>query len=106
MIYFAQDESTLHIKIGFTDADDATERVRQLQTGNPSPIILLCSTPGDRDFERLLHQKYAAARVAGEWFRPVPRLLELLLFISRCQAIKELQRHVAGLFEAALSTNE
>jgi hypothetical protein len=79
MIYFAQDESTLHVKIGFHGGEDALERIKSLQTGNPSPLVLLGTMPGDRDTERRLHRDFAAARVAGEWFRPVAGLLALII---------------------------
>src|SRR5262245_36954545 len=99
MIYLAQDTVTLHIKIGFTDQDDATERVRQLQTGNPFPIVLLCTLDGDRERERQLHQDYASAHIAGEWFRPVPGILHLLVVAGYFAHRQEIKRKFLALLE-------
>lgn len=82
MIYFTQDSATLHVKIGHTNGDDAETRRRALQTGNPSELVVLATMPGERADETKLHQRFAPARVAGEWFRPVP---ELLLLICRAR---------------------
>lgn len=79
MIYFIQDSDTLHVKIGHTRGDPAA-RLKDLQTGNPSKLVLLGTMPGGQAEEAGLHQRFAAARAAGEWFRPVP---ELLLLIGR-----------------------
>ncbi len=75
MIYFTQDSDTLAIKIGYTAGEDADARRRALQTGNPSVLVLLGTMPGDVEEERRLHAYFAADRVAGEWFRPTPRLI-------------------------------
>ncbi len=79
MIYFIQDDSILNIKIGHTAANDAGERLRALQTGSPSGLVLLYSMPGGPDLEKQLHQRFAEARVQGEWFRPVPYLIRFIL---------------------------
>lgn len=47
MIYFIQAEGIGHIKIGFTDKDDAALRLAELQTGSPVPLRLLGVSPGD-----------------------------------------------------------
>lgn len=78
MIYFTQDSTTLHVKIGHTAGDEAETRRKALQTGNPSELVVLATMPGERADETALHQRFAAARVAGEWFRPVPALLLLI----------------------------
>jgi Meiotically up-regulated gene 113 len=78
MIYFAQDETTFFIKIGFTDRDDAEARIRSLQTGNPSSLVLLFTMPGSQAEERAIHQRFATHRVRGEWFRPCREVLAFL----------------------------
>lgn len=78
MIYFIQDTTVLNIKIGFTDGDPA-DRLKALQTGSPAPLVLLYTMRGDMDLERRLHERFASARVHGEWFRPAPALLLFLL---------------------------
>ena len=81
MIYFIQDSSTLLIKIGFTDGA-ASDRLKALQTGCPSGLVLLCAIEGDKAAESRLHAKLASARDRGEWFRPTPDLLSLMLAVA------------------------
>lgn len=78
MIYFVQDSKTWAIKIGFTDGDPNT-RAASLQTGNAAKLVLLATMPGDRSVEAALHRQFADARLAGEWFNPVPELLRAVL---------------------------
>lgn len=78
MIYFFQAEGVGHIKIGFTDGTDASFRLADLQTGSPVPLRLLGTMPGTADDEKNLHRRFAAHRVHGEWFLPVPDLLALI----------------------------
>ncbi len=109
MIYFIQDESALFIKIGYTAADDAMERLRDLQTGCPSGLVLLYSMPGSMDYERELHQRFSHARVRGEWFQPVPDLLRFILGHAASAAVvsatvsgtQEPERLLAFLEQAA-----
>lgn len=77
MIYFIQDTETLAIKIGFTS--DPTARIAALQTGNSSCLKILMVTPGERSDEADLHQRFAASRIAGEWFRPSTDLIQMLI---------------------------
>jgi len=83
VIYFIQCSGTCAIKIGHVSLDEADSRRRELQCGNPSELVLLGTMPGDLGTERQLHERFAAARIRGEWFRPVP---DLLLLIWRGQA--------------------
>lgn len=78
MIYFIQDDSTLAIKIGFTDGDPEL-RLKSLQTGSAGGFHLLATVPGGQADERSLHERFAAARVRGEWFQPSPELLAHIL---------------------------
>lgn len=82
MIYFIQDSETLHIKIGFTEADGAEERLRALQTGNSSKLVLLTTIPGNRESESRLHGHYDDLRVRGEWFLPGPLLIQFIVSVT------------------------
>lgn len=79
MIYFIQDETLSLVKIGYTGGDDPQSRLKALQTGNPCGLTLLYTMPGEQKLEGELHQRFAAARERGEWFRPVPALLKFIL---------------------------
>lgn len=78
MIYFIQDRRTNAIKIGYTGGDPR-ERMSALQTGNPTELVLLAQMEGDMSREAELHKQFATARMVGEWFNPVPELLEFML---------------------------
>jgi len=77
MIYFICDEATQHIKIGFT-AGDSEDRLRDLQTGCSGQLVLLLQIAGPRQLETAWHERFAGARERGEWFRPVPELLQAI----------------------------
>jgi len=79
MIYFAQDSASCNIKIGYTGNEDVEQRIRALQTGCPSPLILLGSAEGSKEAEAELHDRFADARLNGEWFRPVPELIQFII---------------------------
>lgn len=81
MIYFIQDAAAHLIKIGYTEGD-SEGRLKALQTGNPSGLVLLATVPGDKAEERRLHELFAHARDRGEWFRPVPEVLKYLLAVQ------------------------
>lgn len=83
MIYFIQAEGVGHIKIGFTDKDDAIIRLAELQVGSPVKLVLLGTIPGTMQDETDLHRRFASAHVIGEWFKPVPELMDLIAPGSR-----------------------
>jgi hypothetical protein len=60
------------VKIGYT-----TNLGARMSDLKAEPLL---AVPGTRDEEARLHKLFAAARVHGEWFRPVP---ELLRYIER-----------------------
>lgn len=78
MIYFIQAEGVGAIKIGFVEGDDPAKRLSDLQVGSPCKLSLLGTLPGGRDTEGELHRKFAWAHSHGEWFRPVPELLDFI----------------------------
>lgn len=78
MIYFLRNTDNGHIKIGFTEKDDADVRRDQCQTGNSGPLVVLATMPGGRNEERAMHMKFAAYGLEGEWFLPHPELLAII----------------------------
>lgn len=74
-VYFAASGPNW-VKIGWSK--QVATRIAQLQTGSPSPIRLLATTPGGRGLERRLHEQFASARVNGEWFELTPALREYI----------------------------
>jgi hypothetical protein len=75
-IYFIEDAEKGYIKIGY--AKDASQRVAQLQTANPSKLKLLAVIEGGKRREKLLHQEFADAHKQGEWYNPVDALLRFI----------------------------
>lgn len=102
MIYFIRDESTQHIKIGFT-AESGADRLRHLQTGCPGKLVLLLQIDGSSKNETEWHDRFAVARERGEWFRPVPELLQAIeeMLASReenaMRALQKLQMEQAEM---------
>jgi hypothetical protein len=83
VIYFAQADVIGHIKIGWHAGTNAADRLRELQTGCPTRLVLLGTMPGEQQTEADLHRRFAFSHAHGEWFRPVP---ELLAFIGQQSA--------------------
>ena len=65
MIYFLTDGE--YTKIGFT-TQVIQDRMRDLQTGNARPLILLGVIEGGLDVETFLHSVLRELQVGGEWF--------------------------------------
>jgi hypothetical protein len=76
-IYFIQGTVTKNIKIGRT-VRDIQKRLNEMQSSDP--LVCLKITKGDKDDERLLHDRFKHAWSHGEWFKPTP---DLLNFIDR-----------------------
>lgn len=73
-VYFIQAVGGGPIKIGY--AANVATRLNAL--ANSSPVVLRVIAVidgGGRAEEAELHRRFAAARLHGEWFRPVPELL-------------------------------
>jgi hypothetical protein len=78
-VYFVSDGE--HIKIG--RAVNVVARLRGMQTGSAKPLTILATFLTAESIETELHRRFKAARVTGEWYRPVP---ELLTFIERVKS--------------------
>ncbi|MGE0289347.1 MAG: GIY-YIG nuclease family protein [Bradyrhizobium sp.] len=75
MIYFVESELTTHIKIGLTNGDNVSKRVRSFRTGNPSTIRILGTVPGEATDEAAFHRYFQFCHVRGEWFWAHPALV-------------------------------
>jgi hypothetical protein len=77
-VYFIREGNGGNVKIGTTTVNPHS-RLRSMQTGNSSDLVLLAAVQGDDDLEKRLHARFAADRIRGEWFTPT---VELLAFID------------------------
>ena len=93
-VYFISDGHG-HIKIG--KADNTTERLKELQVGNPFRLhqilnIMVNSPEVAFDMERTLHRYFKNYQMEGEWFRERP-VMEVI-----CQErVKIGKHHFMGL---------
>ena len=74
-IYFIQSEDGF-IKIGCTQT--LKKRIKAIQACNALKIKLIGKMKGGYDLESELHLKFKRYRKRGEWFHPVPELLEYI----------------------------
>lgn len=70
-VYFiTENEASLSpIKIGFSK--NISKRIKELQTGNPSKLLLMgwLTSPNDAELEKSLHRQFSLQRCDhGEWF--------------------------------------
>lgn len=68
-LYLAQEQYSKRYKLGISQNPE--RRIKQLQTGNPEPLVLLGyfkTQGGEYTDERHLHHAYKAFRLSGEWF--------------------------------------
>jgi hypothetical protein len=75
VIYFVQGTITKNIKIGYTYSEP-NMRLGSIQSSDR--LILLKVIEGDELEENRIHRRFQAAWDHGEWFRPVPELLEYI----------------------------
>ena len=102
MVYFAQvslgrfrlfpgfseksDRDLIFIKIGKSVCPPT--RVKYLAMEYGKPMTLLATMPGDREEERMIHQRFAHIRLPAtkttqpEWFYPVPELMDFIKNLS------------------------
>lgn len=62
---------------------DIEKRLRQIQNALPRGANLIGAIHCESkrialDFEREMHDKFADARVNGEWFNPIPEIMDFI----------------------------
>lgn len=72
VVYVVEARGSGLVKIGF--ATNISHRLQQLRTSSAASLDLLCQIPGGRALEKELHQRFAAHRSHGEWFRFAPEI--------------------------------
>lgn len=75
-VYFIASRKQRIVKIGYSA--NPTMRLSTLQTSTPSKLELLATIEGDIQTERQLHQRFAAYRLNGEWFRLTEELTSFI----------------------------
>ena len=73
-VYFVCYRSS--VKIG--SARNPARRIADLQCGSPVHLTVLGVMPGDLDFERELHKRWAEHRLRGEWFSLTPEIRQFI----------------------------
>lgn len=77
LVYFVQAAPGWVIKIGITG--NLTNRLTDLRVASGFNLnVLGVINEAGRSTERMLHARFSAHRVVGEWFRPVPEILEYI----------------------------
>jgi len=84
-IYFIQGASGGPIKIGYTA--NIGMRLKELQTGFPDTLIILCAKKGWINEERDYHRAFSEYRLKGEWFKPVDEILTTISKIKDKQEV-------------------
>lgn len=74
-VYFASDKTGL-VKIGFSTSPRG--RLSALRGANPRITGFVRMIDGGAPTERWLHKRFAAQRVAGEWFKFHPDMLTVI----------------------------
>lgn len=78
-VYFVLARSAELVKIGY--AKDAWARLSSMQVGSPDELLLfgVIDTYLPRQLEQDLHERFAAERVRGEWFRMTDALFDYVM---------------------------
>ena len=84
-VYFVMSDG--FIKIGVSA--QLRLRLADLQTGNPRPLEVLHTLEGTEETEHILHERFSAHRIQGEWFYPVPELLTLIRESQKSRAARD-----------------
>ena len=71
-VYFITAREVNRVKIGY--AKNPQARTVSIQTHSPVPLTLECVSDGGLDEEARLHERFASARVRGEWFTITPEI--------------------------------
>lgn len=79
-VYFisADPEDMLNapVKIGISNYPEM--RLMELQQTSPARLVLLATCPGGLQRERRYHERFAADRIHGEWFKRSEPLMTLI----------------------------
>jgi hypothetical protein len=75
-VYFLRESGSGAIKIG--TSTNVALRVRNIRRDMPHEVVLLATIRGGYQVEAQLLAFFEHARIRGEWFRPVPELLEYI----------------------------
>lgn len=75
-VYFIYDPDVPAVKIG--KAKDVHSRLKTFLTANYN-LQLIGVLPGYSRLEKDLHNRFAYARIAREWFYPVPDIMEMAM---------------------------
>jgi T5orf172 domain len=96
------------IKVGW--AGDVAARLKGVQTGSYSRLIVHGTVPGTTEEEAWVHRRLEPHRVHGEWFEREPALAELAWQQQRRQALDALytlrKRRIPELLEQSVSFAE
>jgi len=76
-VYFITCRALGAVKIGC--AEEPWNRLGNLQAGCPLELKLEATMKGSFQEERQFHEKFAAIRMRGEWFRITPEIEALML---------------------------
>lgn len=90
-IYFVQAEHGGPIKIG--QSNDPIQRLKQLQTSSPYPLVLRRVVNGAPEMEHRLHALFKDHRLNGEWFMAVRPLAEMCDGIADDDAPEAVTNH-------------
>jgi hypothetical protein len=91
VVYFARADGAEEIKIG--TSTQLARRIRALEVSSRSKITVLATVVGSYKVEAWIQDRFRRARVRGEWFRPVPELLEYIAEIQSGEPPKDLSRY-------------
>lgn len=86
-VYFIQqDGGDRLVKIG-TTTRPVEVRLRELQAGQPHPLVILAHAPGGHYEEGRLHDRFGPHCVTGEWFRPHADVLGYAAIVGKAGAL-------------------
>lgn len=91
VVYFARADGAEEIKIG--TSTQLARRIHALEISSRSKITVLATVVGSYKVEAWIHDRFRRARVMGEWFLPVPELLEYIAEIQSGEPPKDLSRY-------------
>jgi len=82
MIYFIQEGTEGPIKIGYTSKSVRT-RMATLQTASAQKLRLLATAEGTQKDESMLHARFSACHIKGEWFKPSVDLMNYIFPVPK-----------------------